>query len=76
MKDNSETSQAATKQNADSSTAKSSEAHRFDILPRNDMSEKIGCDLPGSKTKHATHDQTSKCCDCHGDECLLNCHSA
>ena len=76
LKDNSETAQTTPKQNTNGCTAESGEADRLNILPRNEVLEKIWCNSTGSKTKQAAQNKTCHSPDCHDDECLFNCHSA
>lgn len=60
LDDNTETTQAAAKQNTRRRSEKSRHAHWLNILPRNDVPEKIWRYLTGSKTKQAAQRHTSQ----------------
>jgi hypothetical protein len=57
LKENSETSQTTAEQNSSRSAGECSKANRLDILPRDDVREKVGRHFPRGKTKQAAHGQ-------------------
>jgi hypothetical protein len=75
LNDDCETSQTAAQDDSDRSSKKRSNAYRLNILPRNDVSEKVRCDLARPESEGGTHKHADKRAARYHQEYVLPIHN-